>query len=73
MHFNSVAIWRNRFLVAVSLLAKVEIVSPEKLQAEIKTLLTDYRRSPIFTQEQILKIIELACKPSPISDMRPAT
>lgn len=64
-HFNSVAIWRNRFLAAVPLLDEMEMPSPEKLQAEIKTLLTDDRRSGhshVFTQEQLLKIIDLACK-----------
>lgn len=41
------------------------MLSPEKLQAEIKILLTDDRRFgrfPVFTQGQILKIIDLACK-----------
>ena len=49
----------------IPILSEVEMLSPEKLQAEIKTLLTDDRRSgrsPIFTQERILKIIDLACK-----------
>lgn len=65
MHFNSVAVWRNRFLDAQSMLAEVESTSREKLQEAIKVLLSDQRRSGCpsnFTQEQILKIIDLACK-----------
>lgn len=31
MHFNSVAVWRNRFLDAISMLAEVESASREKL------------------------------------------
>ena len=56
---------RKKTVDMIPILSEVEMLSPEKLQAEIKTLLTDDRRSgrsPIFTQEQILKIIDLACK-----------
>lgn len=65
MHFNSVSVWRNRFLNAIPRLAELETVSPEKLPGEIKTLLSDNRRPscpPDFTPDQILKIIDLACK-----------
>lgn len=65
MHFNSVAVWRNRFLNAMPMLAEVEYTSPEKLRDEIKILRSDQRRPgcpPDFIQAQILKIIDLACK-----------
>lgn len=66
LHYNNVATWRKRFLDALPTLVNIESVSPEKLSDEIQRLLSDQHRSgctAIFTQEQILKIIDLACKP----------
>lgn len=65
IHYNSVALWRTRFIDALPLLCEVEKISPEKLQDEVKKLLTDIQRPgcpPVFTPEQIVKIIDLACK-----------
>lgn len=65
LHYNHVATWRNRFLEALPTLLEIEAGSPEKLDDEIKRILTDTKRpgAPAeFSQEQILKIIDLACK-----------
>ena len=73
LHYNNVATWRNRFLQAVPLLTKIETSSPEKLEEELRFLLSDKKRSGapcVFTSEQILAIIDLACK-SPCDFGRP--
>lgn len=65
LHYNHVATWRNRFLKALPLLLDIEAECPEKLEDEIKLILTDLKRSGApaeFSQEQIIKIINLACK-----------
>lgn len=65
LHYNNVATWRKRFLDALPALKNMESVSPEKLSDEIQRLLSDQHRSgrtAVFTQEQILKIIDLACR-----------
>ncbi|MGL5434760.1 MAG: helix-turn-helix domain-containing protein [Lachnospiraceae bacterium] len=65
LHFNHVATWRNRFLEALPSLRDIEAGSPEKLADEIKLILTDIKRSGApgeFTPEQIVTIIDLACK-----------
>ena len=65
MHHNSVATWRTRFLDALPLLRDLEAIAPDKLNDEIRRLFSDKHRSgcpSVFTQEQILKIIDLACK-----------
>jgi transposase len=65
LHYNHVATWRKRFMAELPLLRKVESSSPEKLSDEIKRVLSDQQRPgypAVFTQEQILKIIDLACK-----------
>lgn len=65
LHYNNVAVWRNRFLETIPILNEIEVVSPEKLIDIIQELFTDKHRSGChskFTQEQIIKIIDLACK-----------
>ena len=64
LHYNNVATWRNRFLAALPTLRKVETDNPEKLEEEIRAVLSDKKRPgapPVFTPEQILRIIDLAC------------
>ena len=65
LHYNHVATWRNRFLQALPSLRDIEAGSPEKLEEEICILLSDRKRPgapSTFTQEQIMRIIALACK-----------
>lgn len=65
LHYNHVATWRNRFMEALPSLREIEAGAPEKLEEEIRRLLSDRKRSgapPVFTQEQILAIIALACQ-----------
>jgi len=65
LHYNHVATWRNRFLKALPSLNEIEAGSPEKLADEIKLILKDKQRPgapPEFTPEQIVRIIDLACK-----------
>lgn len=65
LHYNHVGKWRNRFIQALPSLLDIEIGNPKKLEDEIKLILTDTKRSgapSVFTQEQILKIVDLACK-----------
>lgn len=65
LHYNNVATWRNRFLQALPDLGDIEAVSPEKLEKEIRLLLSDKKRSgapSVFTPDQIMRIIDLACK-----------
>lgn len=65
LHYNHVATWRNRFLQALPSLRDIETATPKKLEGEIRLLLSDRKRSgapSTFTSEQIMKIIDLACK-----------
>lgn len=65
LHYNHAAARRNRFLQAVPSLQEIENSSPEKLEAEIRLLLSDKKRPgapSTFTSEQITKIIAPACK-----------
>ncbi|MCQ1531286.1 helix-turn-helix domain-containing protein [Lutispora saccharofermentans] len=65
LHYTNVATWRNRFLHRLPVLREIEISTPENLQGEIIKILTDEKRpgaSHKFTPEQIMKIIDLACK-----------
>ena len=65
MHYNRVATWRNRFLVALPYLKDVEACTPDKLEEEIRLLLSDRKRCgapSTFTPEQIMAVIDLACK-----------
>ena len=65
LHYNHVATWRNRFLQALPSLRDIESGTPDKLEEEIHLLLSDRKRSgapPTFTPEQIMRIIDLACK-----------
>lgn len=65
LHYNHAAAWRNRFLQALPSLRDIESGTPDKLEEEIRLLLSDRKRSgasPAFTPEQIIRIIDLACK-----------
>lgn len=65
LHYNHVATWRNRFLEALPSLLAIEAGCPEELEDELKLILTDIKRSGApseFSQDQIIKIIDLACK-----------
>lgn len=65
LHYNSVATWRNRFLQALPHLVEIESEKPEELVETIRMLLTNEQRPgapTTFTPEQIVKIIDLACK-----------
>ena len=65
MHYNSVGTWRNRFLKALPHLQDIQGSAPDKLTDEVRKVLSDSPRSGcpcVFTQEQIMKIIDLACK-----------
>ena len=65
LHYNHVSTWRNRFMEALPSLQEIEAGAPEKLEEEIRLVLSDRKRSgapPVFTQEQILAIISVACR-----------
>ena len=65
MHYNSVGDWRSRFLEALPHLREVQESAPDKLSDEVRKIFSDRPRPGcpcVFTQEQIMKIIDLACK-----------
>ena len=65
MHYNSVGSWRSRFLEALPHLREVQESAPDKLSDEVRKIFSDRPRPGcpcVFTQEQIMKIIDLACK-----------
>ena len=65
LHYNRVAAWRNRFMEALPSLWEIEAGAPDKLEEEIRLLLSDRKRSgapPVFTQEQIMAIIAPVCR-----------
>ncbi len=65
LDYNHVATWRNRFLEALTSLRNIEVCAPEKLEQEIRLILSDKKRPGApsrFTPEQIMEIIDLACK-----------
>ena len=65
LHYNHVAAWRNRFLQALPSLRDIESGTPDKPEEEIRLLLSDRKRSaasPTFTPEQIIRIIDPACR-----------
>ena len=64
LHYNHVATWRNRFLEALPSLREIEAGAPEKLEQEIRLLLSDRKRSGaphVFAPEQVMAIVALAC------------
>ncbi len=64
LHYNRVATWRKRFSQALPALSEVETSTPERLEPEIRQLLSDQQRSghpTVFTAEQVMKIVNLAC------------
>ncbi len=64
LYYNHVATWRNRFLDALPALRELEAADPDKLEGEIRLVLSDKKRPgapPVFTSDQIMKIIDLAC------------
>lgn len=63
--YNSVGTWRSRFLDALPHLRQIQESAPDKLSDEIRKVFSDKPRPGcpcVFTQEQIMKIIDLACK-----------
>ena len=65
MHYNSVGTWRSRFLETLPHLREVQESAPDKLSDEVRKVFSDRPRPGcpcVFTQEQIMKIIDLACK-----------
>lgn len=65
IHYNSVGTWRSRFLEALPHLREVQESAPDKLSDETRKVFSDRPRPGcpcVFTQEQIMKIIDLACK-----------
>lgn len=65
MHYNSVGGWRSCFLEALPHLREVQESAPDKLSDEVRKIFSDRPRPGcpcVFTQEQIMKIIDLACK-----------
>ena len=65
IHYNSVGTWRSRFLEALPHLREVQESAPNKLSDETRKVFSDRPRPGcpcVFTQEQIMKIIDLACK-----------
>ena len=64
LHYNNVATWRSRFLAALPVLREIETDDPEKLEDEIRAVLSDKKRPgapSVFTPDQIMRIIDLAC------------
>ena len=64
LHYNNVATWRSRFLAALPALRRIEMDAPEKLEDEIRAVLSDKKRPgapSVFTPDQIMPIIVLAC------------
>lgn len=64
LHYNHVATWRNRFLNALPALRELETSDPDRLEDEIRLVLSDKKRPgapPVFTADQIMRIIDLAC------------
>lgn len=65
LHYDNVATWRNRFLENLPKLRELEKAKEEELPEEIERILSDERRSGApgkFRPEQIVRIIDLACK-----------
>ncbi len=64
LHYNNVAKWRKRFSQAIPTLREVDVNAPDQLEKEIRQILSDKPRSghpTVFTAEQIMKIVNLAC------------
>ena len=64
LHYNSVGLWRNRFLEEQSLLKELEENNLQILEVKIEAVLNDLERSgkpPEFTADQVTKVIALAC------------
>lgn len=65
LHYINVAKWRTRFMENLPNLQEIEKSATEKLPDEITRILSDEKRAGVtskFTPEQIIKIIDLACK-----------
>jgi len=64
LHYNHVGKWRNRYLEKQDVLKDLETSDSKILEAAIETVLSDLARSgkpPVFTADQVMKIIALAC------------
>ena len=62
---DTVSKWRCRFIREAEYLKSIEETKPEELEGEIERFLRDRGRPgcpPDFTEEQIIKILELACR-----------
>ena len=62
---DAVSKWRCRFIKETEYLKKIEENQPEELEEAIEHFLKDQPRPgcpPDFTEEQILKILEMACR-----------
>lgn len=62
---DSVSKWRIRFFQSLPHLKEVEEKNPTQLEKEVTLLLADKARPgqpPTYTEEQIIKILELACR-----------
>lgn len=62
---DSVSKWRGRYIKARPLLEQVAEKDPSKLEDEVSAFLDDRPRPgkpPHYTDEQIIKILELACR-----------
>jgi putative transposase len=65
LHYNQVGLWRNRFLAFLPILQALEESGGEALSEEIMGIFTDKPRAgapSTFTAEQVIRIIDLACK-----------
>ncbi len=64
LHYNRVATWRKRFSQALPRLSEMGTNAPDKLEEEVKRVLSDKQRSghpTVYTAEQVMKIVKLAC------------
>jgi transposase len=66
LHYNQVGLWRNRFLAFLPTLQALEACGAEALAEELMGIFSDKPRAgapSIFTAEQVIRIVDLACKP----------
>ncbi len=64
LHYNRVATWRRRFSQALPRLSEMETNAPDKLEEEVKLVLSDKQRPghpTVYTAEQVMKIVKLTC------------
>lgn len=64
LHCNNVATWRSRFLAALPALRKIKMDTPDKLEDEIRAVLSDKKRPGtqfVFMPNQIMRVFDLVC------------